>query len=131
MSNLEYTKNALKHFKNPKFIGKIENADAVGQVGNPSCGDTMRVYLKIGEKKNKEKYIRDIKFQTMGCVAAISSSDVVCKLAKGKTLKEALKINKNDILRELGGLPNIKYHCSLLGEEALLKAIENFEKKKL
>jgi len=129
MTDLNYTKNALRHFKNPKFAGEIKNADAIGQVGNPQCGDILKVYLKIAKNKKKEDYIKDVKFKTMGCVAAISSSDVVCKIAKGKTLKEALKINKKDILKELHGLPPVKYHCSLLGEEALQEAIKNYKSK--
>jgi len=125
-------------------ITKIEHKNYSGEVYNlevenshsflseaftvHNCGDVMKVYLKIADSK-KGKYIKDIKFQTMGCVAAISSSDVVCQLAKGKTLKDALKINKNNILKELGGLPQVKHHCSILGEEALQKAIEAYENK--
>ena len=130
MASLDYTKKVLKRFAKPKFAGEIKNADAVGQVGNAACGDVLRVYLKIRKNKKGEDYIKDVKFKTMGCVAAIASSDAVCELAKGKTIKEALKINKKDILKEVGNLPFIKHHCSILGEEALLKAIENYEKKK-
>jgi|SRR3989338_9364223 len=130
MENTTYTKNVMKHFLKPKFRGEIKNADAVGKVGNARCGDIMHIYLKIDEKKgSKEKYIKDIKFQTMGCVAAIATSDVVCGLAKGKTLKEALKISKDDIVKKLGSLPKIKYHCSLLGEDALHQAIKNYKEK--
>lgn len=123
--NPKYTKKVMRHFFNPKNFGKIENADAVGQVGNPKCGDVMKVYLKV--KNNK---IKDIKFETMGCVAAIATTDVVCDIAKGKTLSEAKKITKKEIIGKLDDLPPIKVHCSVLGEEAIKKAIENYEKKK-
>ncbi len=111
---------------------EVENAHSfISEAFTPhNCGDIMRVYLKIAKNKKGEDYIKDVKFKTMGCVAAIASSDAVCELAKGKTLKEALKINKKDILNEVGSLPQVKHHCSILGEEALLKAIEDYENKK-
>jgi len=117
-----YTKNVMKRFLHPKNMGEIKNADAVGEVGNMKCGDVMKVYLKIKDDK-----IKDIKFQTLGCVAAIASTDAVCDIAKGKTLKQAVKISKKDILAELGGLPSVKVHCSVLGEEAIKDAIKNYE----
>jgi nitrogen fixation NifU-like protein len=122
-----YNKKVMKHFLKPKFVGKMENPDAVGRIKNNTCGDIMEVYLKIDEKTSK---IKDIKFQTLGCAAAIASSDVLCGLAKGKTLKEAKKISKKDIINELKSLPNVKIHCSVLGEKTLLDAIEKYEKKK-
>lgn len=122
-----YSKEVIKRFQHPKFSGEIKNADAVGQVGNAVCGDIMKVFLKVDSKSKK---IKDIKFKTMGCVAAIASSDAVCELAKGKTLEQAKRINKKDILKKVGSLPFIKHHCSILGEEALLEAIGNYEKKK-
>lgn len=125
--NNDYSKEVMKRFFKPKFAGQIKNADGTGKVGNAACGDIMEVFIKV-EDKNKK--IKDIKFKTMGCVAAIASSDAVCELAKGKTLEQAKKINKNQILKKVGKLPQIKHHCSILGEEALLKAIENYEKKK-
>lgn len=130
-----YSKEVMKHFKNPKNMGEMKDADAVGKVGNPVCGDVLWLYLKIGKKKikgkNKEvEYIKDIKFQTLGCTAAIAVSSILTEMAKGKTLEEAKKINNNEIVKKLGGLPAIKYHCSLLGAQALHKAIENYEKKK-
>jgi len=132
ISNLEYSKEVMKRFLHPKNMGVIKNADAIGQVINPICKDTMKVYLKI-DKKNKGKgigksIIKDVKFQTIGCAAAISSSDVACELVKGKTLSQAKKISKKDILKKLGGLPPQKIHCSLLGEDAIKKAIENYKK---
>ena len=126
----EYDKKVLKRFLKPKFAGEIKNPSAIGQVGNAACGDIMKVFIKIDKnnKTGKEK-IKDIKFKTMGCVAAIASSDAVCEIAKGKTLEEAKKINKKDILKKVGDLPQIKHHCSILGEEALQEAIKNYENK--
>ena len=123
-----YSKEVMKRFKNPKFAKKMRNPDAVGEVGNAKCGDVMKIFLKI--KKNKEEIIQDISFQTFGCVAAISSSDALCELAKGKTLDQALKITRKDIVKKLKGLPSLKFHCSVLGEEALQKAIKDYKKKK-
>lgn len=122
----EYTKRVLEIFKSPKFVGEIKNASGVGKVGNPVCGDMMTVYIKVKDNK-----ISDIKFKTFGCVAAIASSEALCALAKGKTVDQALKITSNDIAGYLGGLPNIKHHCSILGAEALKKAIEDYRKKSL
>lgn len=129
MVNPFYNKKVLRRFSNPKFFGEIENADGIGQVGNSACGDIMRVYLKVGKNKNKKAYIKNVKFKTMGCVAAISSSDAVCEIAKGKTIEEAKKISREDILNTVGDLPQIKHHCSILGEEASLKAIKNYEER--
>jgi len=123
--NTTYTKQLLKHFQNPKFVKKIKNPDGIGEVGNISCGDVMRLSIKV--EKNK---IKDIGFQTFGCAAAIASSDVVCEIAKSKTLNQAKKITKDDIIKKLGGMPPIKVHCSILGIDALKKAIENYEKTK-
>ncbi len=124
MNSLTYTKKLLKHFNNPKFVKKIKKPDGVGEVGNIKCGDIMHLEIKV--EKNK---IKDIGFQTFGCPAAVASSDVVCEIAKGKTLEQAKKITKNDIVKNLGGMPQIKVHCSVLGIEALKKAIKDFEKK--
>jgi nitrogen fixation NifU-like protein len=116
----------MKHFKNPKYVKKLKNPDAVGEVGNIRCGDIMRLELKIDKKTQK---IKDIGFQTFGCPSAVASSDVACELAKGKTIKEAKKLSKDDIVKKLGGMPPIKIHCSILGIQALNKAIEDYEKK--
>ncbi|MDD4607238.1 MAG: iron-sulfur cluster assembly scaffold protein [Patescibacteria group bacterium] len=116
-----YNKKVINRFKNPKFAGEIKNADAIGEVGNVRCGDIMKIYLKI-----KNNVIQDIKFMTYGCPAAIAASDMLCELAKGKTLKQALKINAQKITKNLGELPPIKYHCSILGGEALTQAINNY-----
>ena len=121
---MEYSKELLKRFKDPKFVKNIKNADGVGEVGNVACGDVMHLEIKVENNR-----IKDIGFKTFGCGAAIASSDVVCELAKGKTINEALKITKDDIVKKLGGMPQIKVHCSILGIEALQKAIKNYKEK--
>jgi NifU-like protein involved in Fe-S cluster formation len=126
MTNNSYTPELMKHFTNPKFVKDVEEANAVGEVGNVACGDVMKLSLRINPKTKK---IEDIGFKTFGCGAAIASSDVVCEIAKGKILEEAKKITKEDIIKKLGGMPKIKIHCSILGIEALLKAIKNYEEK--
>jgi len=124
MGNVDYNKNVMEHFQNPRNMGEIEDADAEATVGNPICGDVMKIMIKVKDDK-----IEDIKFQTMGCVAAIASSSMLTVLAKGKILKEAKKINNKNVSRALGELPPIKVHCSNLAADALKKAIENFESK--
>jgi nitrogen fixation NifU-like protein len=121
----KYSKKLLDHFFHPKNMGKIKNPDGVGVAGNPICGDVLKLYIKI--KKNK---IADIKFETLGCAAAIAVSSVLTEMVKGKTIDEALKIKNEDIVKELGGIPPQKIHCSLLGEEALKKAIKDWQSKK-
>jgi nitrogen fixation protein NifU and related proteins len=130
---LEYSKEVMKNFLNPRNMGKIENADGVGKVGNPHCGDIMYVYIKVGSKKQKGKeieYIKDIKFQTLGCTAAIATSSMVTQLAKGKELGEAAKITREDVAQNLRGLPPIKMHCSNLAADALKLAIKDYYNKK-
>jgi nitrogen fixation NifU-like protein len=119
-----YTEKVMDHFSNPRNIGEIENADGVGEVGNPVCGDMMSFYINV--KGNK---IADIKFKTFGCVAAIAVSSMVTEMALGKTLDEAKKISKKSVAESLDGLPKEKMHCSNLGADALAKAIEDFESK--
>jgi len=123
-----YNKKVMEHFRHPKNMGVIKKADAVSTVGNPVCGDVMRMFLKIKKKGNRE-IIEDIKFQTLGCGAALATSSVATQLAKGKTLKEAARIDASRIIKELGGLPAAKRHCSLLAHEALKKAIASYRKK--
>lgn len=125
---MQYSKKVIEHFRNPHNQGRIKNADAVGQVGNLACGDIMRIYLKIGRNKKGEKIIKDIKFETLGCAAAISVSSALTDRAKGLALEQALKIKKDDIVKDLGGLPPIKVHCSMLGVEALHLAINKYLK---
>ena len=120
--NVNYNKKVLDHFKNPRNMGEIKNSDTEAIVGNPQCGDVMKIMLKI-----KDDRIEDIKFQTMGCAAAIATSSMLTELAKGKTLEDAKKINNIDVVNALGELPPIKIHCSNLAADALKKAIENWE----
>ncbi len=122
---MEYSEELMKHFKNPKFVKNVKDFDGVGEVGNVACGDIM--HLEIRVKDNK---IEDIGFKTFGCAAAIASSDVVCELAKGKTLEQAGKIKNKDIIKKLKGMPSIKVHCSVLGIEALNKAIDDYKNKR-
>jgi len=117
-----YSKVVMEHFNNPHNAGVIEDADGVGEVGNPVCGDMMTFYIKV-----KDDVINDIKFQTFGCVAAIAVSDIVSDMAKGKTLAEAQKITKKVVAEALGGLPPNKMHCSNLGADALALAIRNYQ----
>lgn len=119
----------MEHFQHPHNQGKIKNADATGEVGNIKCGDIMKLYLKVGKNQAGEGIIQDVKFETLGCAAAIAATSMLTDLAKGKTFAEALKISKNDIVSALGGVPAIKHHCSVLAQEALRQAIENFQKK--
>lgn len=119
-----YTDKVMEHFQNPRNMGTIENPDGVGEVGNPACGDMMSVYIKVEDGK-----IADLKYKTFGCVAAIAVSSIVSELAIGLTLEEAKKIGKRAASEALGGLPQQKEHCSNLGAEALVKAIEDYETK--
>jgi nitrogen fixation NifU-like protein len=128
-NSIKYSKKVMQHFIHPKNVGEIKDADGIGKVGNPICGDIMYVYIKVAKKNGKE-IIKNIKFKTMGCAAAIATSSMITELAKGKTLKEAMKITRNDVANELGGLPPIKMHCSNLAADALHEAIKNYMKKK-
>ena len=129
-----YSETVLEHFKNPHNMGEIENADGVGEVGNIKCGDIMKIYLKIGEREKvgsgTEEFVEDIKFQTLGCAAAIAASSVTTDLAKGKSLDDAENITKDDINEALGKLPVVKYHCSILADEGIKKAIMDYRSKK-
>lgn len=126
---LDYSKEVMKNYMNPKNLGEIKNADGIGKVGNPVCGDIMWVYIKVGKKEGKE-FIKDVKFKTFGCAAAIATSSKITQLAKGKTLKDAENIKYDDVVKSLGGLPRVKVHCSMMAHEALKKAIEDYNKKK-
>lgn len=119
-----YSKEVMKHFKNPKNVGSIKNPDGIGRVGNIQCGDIMELYIKV--KKDK---IVDIKFQTFGCVVALAVSSMLTEIAKNKTLKEAIKITNNDVLKKSGPVPPIKIHCSVLVADALHEAIYDFYSK--
>jgi len=128
-----YSKEVMKHFKSPKNLGEIKKPDGVGTVGNPRCGDVMKLYIKVGRREEQgrsEEYIKEIKFQTLGCGAAIACSSMTTELVKGKSLAEALKISNKKIAEALGELPPVKYHCSILSEEAIKAAVENYLGKK-
>ncbi len=119
-----YTQKVLDHFRNPHNQGAMNDADAIGQEGNPVCGDVMKIYLKI-----EDKIIKDVRFETLGCAAAIAVSSDLTDMVKGKTLDEALAITKDDIVNDLGGLPPVKVHCSMLGVDALQQAIRGYQEK--
>jgi len=155
MMNQLYSKKVMDHFHHPRNMGEMKNADGVATVGNPQCGDVMRMYLRVGkrevrsgEKAQKntsdggrversgtsdscevEEFIKDIKFQTLGCGAAIASSSVATEMIKGKSLESAKKVTNKDVLAALGELPKSKIHCSVLAQEAIGKAIEDYKKK--
>ena len=119
-----YSEKVMDHFMNPRNVGEIPDADGVGSVGNPVCGDMMTFYIAVDDDR-----LTDVKFKTFGCGAAISVSSMVSEMAKGKTLEEARKITNADVAEELGGLPKNKMHCSNLGADALHKAIEDYESR--
>ncbi|MBY9006381.1 MAG: Fe-S cluster assembly scaffold protein NifU [Candidatus Lokiarchaeota archaeon] len=120
-----YSKKVIDHFKNPRNMGEMMDADAVGEVGNPTCGDLIYIYIKV-----KDNIIKDISFQTFGCGAAIATSSMITELAKGKTLDEGLEIKRTDVANALDGLPPIKLHCSNLAADGLHKAINNYRMEK-
>jgi len=118
-----YTDKVLEHFKNPRNMGEIEAPDGVGEVGNPVCGDVMRITIKVDEETQT---IEDVKFKTFGCGAAIASSSVVTELIKGKPLREALEVSNKTVVEVLGGLPPVKMHCSVLAEQGIAAAIKDY-----
>lgn len=120
-----YTEKVMDHFKNPRNMGEIPDADGVGTVGNPVCGDLMTIYIKV-----KNDRLEDIKFKTFGCGSAIATSSMITELAKGKTLEEGLQITRANVADSLGGLPPVKMHCSNLAADALHAAIEDYYKKR-
>lgn len=128
-----YSKDVMDHFMNPRNVGEIENPDGVGEKGNPTCGDLMRMYIQVKSKKEKGKnveVISDIKFQTFGCGAAVATSSMITEMVKGKTIDEAEKITNAQVAKALGGLPPIKMHCSNLAADALAAAISDYKQKK-
>ena len=120
----QYSEKVMEHFKNPRNVGEMENPDGIGHVGNPVCGDIMELYIKVDNGT-----ITDAKFKTFGCGAAIATSSMVTEMVKGKTIEEALKISNKAVAEALGGLPSIKMHCSVLAEEALTSAIDDYMNK--
>jgi len=120
-----YSQKVMEHFKNPRNMGEIPDADGVGTVGNPICGDMMKIFIKV-----KDNRLEDVKFKTFGCGAAIATSSMITELAKGKTIDKAMKITRADVADALEGLPPIKMHCSNLAADGLRAAIEDYLKKK-
>ena len=121
----QYSSKVMEHFRNPHNVGEIKDADGIGHVGNPVCGDIMELYIKV-----KDDVIVDAKFKTFGCGAAIATSSMITDLVKGKTVKEALEVSNRAVAEALGGLPKVKMHCSVLAEDALKRAIDDYLKKK-
>jgi nitrogen fixation NifU-like protein len=124
-----YNPKVLDHFRRPRNQGVIKDADGVGQVGNPVCGDIMKIYIKVAKNKKGEEVIKDIKFETLGCGAALATSSMLTVMAKGRAIEQALKIGKLDIAKELGGLPAVKLHCSMLAHEGLAAAVADYRQK--
>lgn len=123
---LDYSKKVMDHFMNPRNVGEIENADGVGEAGNPKCGDIMKIYLKVNPDT---KIIEDVKFKTFGCASAIASSSMATELIKGRTIEEAWNLTNNAVAEALDGLPPIKMHCSVLAEESIHAALNDYRKK--
>ena len=121
---MQYTEKVMDHFANPRNVGEIKNADGVGEVGNAKCGDIMRIYLKV-----EDQVIKDVKFKTFGCGAAIATSSMVTEMVMGKTLEEALKVTNQAVAEALDGLPPVKMHCSNLAADAMHEAIKDYMKK--
>jgi nitrogen fixation NifU-like protein len=119
-----YTETVMDHFRNPRNVGQIENADGIGQVGNAKCGDIMKIYLKINDD-----IIEDVKFETFGCGSAIASSSMATELIKGKSVDEAVELSNKAVVEALGGLPPVKLHCSVLAEQAIKSALYDYGQK--
>jgi nitrogen fixation NifU-like protein len=124
-----YSKKVMQLFMHPKNVGEIKNADGIGKVGNPVCGDVMWIYIRVDKNRQGKEVLKDIKFKTFGCAAAIATSSMITELAKGKTLEEAMKITRGNVADSLEGLPPIKMHCSNLAADALHAAILDYYKK--
>ena len=120
-----YSEKVMDHFRNPRNVGVIEDADGIGEVGNAKCGDIMKMYLKI-----EDDIIKDVKFETFGCASAIASSSMATELIKGKPVKDAMKLTNKAVAEALDGLPSYKMHCSVLAEEAIQSALDDYERKK-
>lgn len=121
-----YTDKVMDHFQNPRNVGEIEDANGVGEVGNAKCGDIMKIYLKV-----EDNIIKDVKFKTFGCGSAIASSSMATEMIKGKTLDEAWELSNKAVAEALDGLPPVKMHCSVLAEEAIHKAINDYREKRI
>jgi nitrogen fixation NifU-like protein len=120
-----YSEKVVEFFMHPRNVGRLDPADGVGEVGNPRCGDVMKIYIQVRDNR-----IDDIRFETFGCAAAIATSSMITEMVKGKTLEEALEVSNEDVLDALGGLPPEKIHCSLLAEEGIRAAVEDYRKRR-
>ena len=121
---MDYSEKVIDHYTSPRNVGKIEDASGIGEVGNPVCGDIMKMFIKV-----ENDVITDVKFKTFGCGAAIASSSISTEMIKGKTIDEALKLKNNDVVKALDGLPPVKLHCSVLAEEAIHEAVADYYRK--
>jgi nitrogen fixation NifU-like protein len=128
---MNYSDILIDHFKNPRNQGEIKDASGVGDVGNPICGDMMKIYIKVEKDKNGDDIIKDVKFQTLGCAAAIASTSMLTEMVKGIKVDDALKITREQVAEKLGGLPKEKIHCSILANEGLKKAIAQYRGEKI
>jgi nitrogen fixation NifU-like protein len=123
---MQYSKILMDHFKNPRNQGELKNPDGIGEVGNPVCGDMMKIYIEVDKNAKGEEIIKNIKFQTLGCGAAIASSSMLTEMAKSQTIEDALKITREQIAEKLGGMPKEKIHCSVLAAAGLKKAVADY-----
>ena len=126
---MAYSDKVMEHFSNPRNVGEIENPDGVGEAGNPRCGDIMKIYLKVKDNAEGKAVIEDVKFKTFGCASAIASSSMATEMIKGKTVEEAWNLTNTAVAEALDGLPPIKMHCSVLAEEAIHKALNDYREK--
>jgi nitrogen fixation NifU-like protein len=125
-----YSEKVMEHFSNPRNVGEIENPDGLGEAGNPQCGDIMKIYLKVKENAGLPAVIEDVKFKTFGCASAIASSSMATEMIKGKTVDEAWELTNTAVAEALDGLPPIKMHCSVLAEEAIHRALNDYREKR-
>ena len=127
---MAYSDKVMEHFSNPRNVGEIENSDGVGEAGNPKCGDIMKIYLRVKDNAGGKAVIEDVKFKTFGCASAIASSSMATEMIKGKTVDEAWDLTNTAVAEALDGLPPVKMHCSVLAEEAIHKALNDYRKKR-
>ena len=127
---MTYSEKVMEHFSNPRNVGEIENPDGLGEAGNPQCGDIMKIYLKVRDDTGGSSVIEDVKFKTFGCASAIASSSMATEMIKGKTVDEAWELTNTAVAEALDGLPPIKMHCSVLAEEAIHRALNDYREKR-
>ena len=127
---MSYSEKVMEHFSNPRNVGEIENPDGVGEAGNPKCGDVMKIYLRVKDNAKGKAVVEDVKFKTFGCASAIASSSMATEMIKGKTVDEAWDLTNTAVAEALDGLPPVKMHCSVLAEEAIHKALNDYREKR-